>query len=85
VSDAFTSPVKWCSSLVGTWPRFSLFSLFLTALIWLALYAASNSQWHGAAWGLGFFLSAFLITLIYALRRVLVALERAESSSGFRA
>jgi hypothetical protein len=72
----FTKPVAWSASMVSTWPRFIVFSVLLIGLFAFALVAAATPQWHGAAWGLGFFLGAYQLAFLYALRRLVLALER---------
>jgi len=73
--DLFTNPVAWSSSMVGTWPRFWMFSLFLVGVVWLAILSSGSSGLHGAAWGLGFFISAYQLMLLYALRRLVLSLR----------
>ena len=83
MADIFTSRFDWACSVVGTLPRFWLVAAGLTCALWLALYTAANAQWHAAAWALGFFLTAYQLSLIYVLRRLVLTLKRVAPASTY--
>jgi hypothetical protein len=66
----FTNPHQWAASMVGTWLRFWLFAVALTAFLVILVDVASQGGFR-AAWGFVFFISVYQIGMLYALRRIL--------------
>ena len=64
-------PVKWSASMVSSWTRLFLFGfIFLAFLIYVAVHAAENG-WRSALFVI-FFLSFFQLSILYALRRLVL-------------
>jgi hypothetical protein len=69
----FTNPHQWAASMVGTWPRFWLFAVGLSALLFMLADVAGHGSGIRAAWGFVLFIAAYQIGMLYALRRILTA------------
>jgi len=66
----FTNPHQWAASMVGTWARFWLFAVALSVFL-VVLVQLAASEGIRAAWELAFFIGAFQLGMLYALRRIL--------------
>ena len=66
----FTNPHQWAASMVGTWTRFWLFAVVLSAFLFMLVDVAGHGGIR-AAWGFVFFIAAYQIGMLYALRRIL--------------
>ena len=65
----FHDPIKWSGSMVSSWLRFWCFSLFFVFALAFAVYSAAFEGWRSAL-GITFFLAAFQLMMLYALRRL---------------
>jgi hypothetical protein len=65
----FTNPHQWAASMVGTWTRFWLCAVLLTVLLTMLVDVARRGGI--AAWGFVFFIAAYQVGMLYALRRIL--------------
>ena len=69
------NPMRWSASMVSTWLRLWLFSLFFIAVIAMIVYQSAAYGWR-AALGPAIFLAANQVMLLYALRRMFVAVDQ---------
>jgi hypothetical protein len=69
-----SNPMRWSASIVSTWLRLWLFALFFIAVIGFMVYQSATYGWR-AALGTAIFLAAYQLMLLYALRRLFVAVS----------
>jgi len=62
-------PLKWSASMVSSWVRFWIISVFFVLALVYTVNMAASWGWQ-AAMGIVFFLAAFQIQILYALRRL---------------
>lgn len=62
-------PMKWSASMVSSWARFWGFGMFFVLVMACAVYSAAFQGWRSAV-GIAFFVAAFQVMTLYALRRL---------------
>jgi len=65
----FNDPNKWVASIVSSWYRFWFFAMALIGFLVYTVDSAVSSGWH-AVWGAVFFLGAFQLMFLYALKQL---------------
>ena len=73
-------PLGWSASMVGSWVRLCLYALFFAAFLIYTVVDAAASGWRSSL-GSMFFLSILQVQILYALRRLVLRAQGADTAA----